>query len=178
MVTGHNDVADSEKSPQLGHSFALEIATKLNFLLDNFRKEDGSRYTGSDIEAWSKSANVAPNTVPIEQSWVWKLSHAQAERPSLPALMTISSFFGIDPTFWVKPLDQDLKLQTWLEGCDEKVRMLALKLVDLSPPNLEIVASLVDAMRNNDYHGTASAPEPARSLRRTAGRRRAKTNDG
>lgn len=148
-----SESADSDKkqqSKQAASDFAQEVAEKVNWLFESFRKPDGTAYSNKDVEDWSKSKESGDDIAPIEQSWVWKLAHAQAARPSLPSLRTISSFFGVDASFWVKPLGEELKKQALLEGSGEQVKTVALKLVDLSPQSLGIVSDLVDSIRRNE----------------------------
>lgn len=128
------DAAPESDKKRLDREYAQELAQKINFLFDNFKKPNGERYTFSEVEQRSNGV--------VDQSWLWKLAHGQVTRPGLRVLKTISDFFEIDSNFWFNELDE-----TSLNRVKQDV--LALRAINLSPEALQIVLNLIDSLEKS-----------------------------
>jgi transcriptional regulator with XRE-family HTH domain len=124
---------ESDKK-RLDREYAQELAQKINFLFDNFRKPNGDRYTFSEVEQRSGGE--------VDQSWLWKLAHGQVTRPGLRVLKTISDFFEIDSNFWFNELDETSLARV-------KQDVLALRAINLSPEALQIVLNLIESLEKS-----------------------------
>lgn len=126
--------AHEAEKKRADQEYSQELALKVNFLFDRFRKPDGAKYTFSEVEQRTKGE--------VDQSWLWKLAHGQVSRPGLRVLKSISDFFGVDANFWFDELDE-----TALTKVKEDV--LALRVRKLTPEALQIVLGLIDSLENS-----------------------------
>ena len=131
---GKPDQSYESDKKRADQEYSEELALKVNFLFDKFRKPDGQKYTFSEVEQRTGGE--------VDQSWLWKLAHGQVSRPGLRVLKAISDFFGVDSNFWFDELD---------ETSLTKVRedSLALRARKLTPEALQIVLGLIESMENS-----------------------------
>lgn len=130
-TAGTASMSDKKRQDQ---EYAQELARKINFLFDNFRKPNGDRYTFSEVEQRSGGE--------VDQSWLWKLAHGQVTRPGLRVLKAISDFFEIDSNFWFDELDEHSLTRV-------KQDVLALRAINLSPEALQIVLNLIESLEKS-----------------------------
>ncbi len=83
--------------------YAREIADKVNYLFQNYRKPNLDRYSYSEVEELTGGK--------IDQSWISKLAHGQTIRPGIRVLKALTDFFQVDPVFWFKDLNDWIKEQ-------------------------------------------------------------------
>lgn len=119
---------------QADENYAQELAEKVNFLFQQCRDENGDRYNFSDIERLTNGK--------LDQSWLWKLAHAQTSRPSLWSLKALTDFFGLDPSFWFNPLDEGLKSKVVVQ---QEVQFIALRSSELTPEARKVILNLIDS---------------------------------
>lgn len=75
-----------------------EIAAKIRYLFENYRKPDGNRYSYSEVEKLTNKE--------VRNSWLSKLAKGKAGTPGLGVIKALTEFFGITPDFWFKDLSQ------------------------------------------------------------------------
>lgn len=125
---------------------AKQLADKVNFLFQTCRKDNGDRYTYSDVEELSNAK--------IHQSWIWKLANGKAIRPSADSLKALTDFFGISPDFWFSDLNDDLKNKVTLEQAGEDVLLIATQASELTPIGRQQVINLIKALKDNGFDGS------------------------
>lgn len=89
----------SEADKGKDKEYAREIADKINYLFDNFKKPNGTKYNFTDVE----------EAAGIHKSWLSKLAAGHVSRPGLQTLQALTKFFQIDPGFWFKDLNVWIK---------------------------------------------------------------------
>lgn len=95
----------SEADKEKDREYAQEIADKVNYLFENFKKSSGGKYNFTEVE----------EATGIHKSWLSKLAAGHVSRPGLQVLQALTKFFQIDPGFWFKDLN------AWIKEREEAV---------------------------------------------------------
>jgi transcriptional regulator with XRE-family HTH domain len=114
---------------------AREIARKVNYLLDTYRKPNGERYQHREIAAASNGT--------INHSWLWKLANAQLHSPGIQALKALTDFFKIDASFWFRDLDEQADKPHKFSAGVQNI-MARVTEQDLTPEEQQAMLSLLD----------------------------------
>jgi transcriptional regulator with XRE-family HTH domain len=91
-VLGDKSALKKEKDPD----YSQQIAGKVNYLFETFRKPDGRKYNFTE---------VAEGTG-LHSSWLSKLAAGRFSRPGLQVLQALTKFFQVDPGFWFTDLNE------------------------------------------------------------------------
>ncbi len=133
--------------PSKEKEYAQEIAGKVNYLFENFRKPDGHKYTFKEIEELTHGD--------ITSSWISKLASGQSSRPGLPALRALTKIFAVDPGFWFKELDDWIKDREEAEYSGEAaVKRIALRAKNLPPEVRNMLEDMIDSYEKR-FNSTA-----------------------
>lgn len=147
--SGNNDGPQKQRSMD-DSDYAREVAEKVNYLFQTYRKPNLDRYSYSEVEELTGGK--------IDQSWISKLANGQTVRPGIRVLKALTDFFQVDPVFWFKDLSEWSKQQEKLRTQDEaekpdEIHSIALRsLKDLSPEDAhQLLNELVKSLekRNN-----------------------------
>lgn len=111
----------SEVVKEKDKEYAQEIADKVNYLFDNFKKSNGGKYNFTEVE----------EATGIHKSWLSKLAAGHVSRPGLQTLQALTKFFQIDPGFWFKDLNE------WIMERDEAIAQF-----EATNPHNKIVSAL------------------------------------
>ena len=96
-----NEKTKSSESNQFDQQYATEIAEKVAWLFDTFRRPDRTPYTIREVEIGTNGS--------LNYQWLWRLANGQISSPGLQYLRLLTDFFRVDPKLWFKELDADLK---------------------------------------------------------------------
>jgi transcriptional regulator with XRE-family HTH domain len=122
-----------------------EIALKLKYLLDNYTKANGERYSYTEIAELTGGQ--------IDHSWLSKLASGQATRPGLQVLKALTSFFKIDASFWFRDLEEWKaeyeNQQIKLTDKEINAQKIALRASSLDEDSQQIVLDLIQSLENS-----------------------------
>jgi transcriptional regulator with XRE-family HTH domain len=121
---------------------AKELADKVNYLFQVYRKDNGDKYTFSEVQELSGGK--------IHQSWLWKLANGKAVRPSADALKALSDFFGVDFKYWYGELNEEVKNDILLHS-KEDIMLIATQATELTPEGKRYVLNLIKSLKENGF---------------------------
>ena len=119
-------------------AYAADIAAKVQFLFETFRKPNTDRYTYLDVETGSNGG--------ITNSYISKLLHGEVKRPSLRSLKALTDFFNVDSSFWFNDLNQEVKMHADALSVPEDAIQIALRSGDLSDEDRRFLLDMIDVM--------------------------------
>jgi transcriptional regulator with XRE-family HTH domain len=127
-----------ETSAKERASDAQEIAEKVNYLFENFRKPNGSKFTFQEVEDATNGE--------IHNSWLSKISNGQSSRPGLKVISALTKFFKVDPGFWFNSLDEWLKQREEAEKSGEALyNRIAIRAKKLPPDAQNMIEDIIGA---------------------------------
>lgn len=156
---GGDDNPDKNKLDAAGNSKSLseqqaaqEIAQKVSFLFDAFRKQDTDEiYSFRDVEAATEGK--------LSYHWLWKLANANFSSPGLHYLKLLTDFFQVDPKLWFRNLDDELKTELVRErdyklGKVKPQELFRVALRDtsfdsLEPEEKQLILNMIEALKKN-----------------------------
>lgn len=113
-----------------------EIAAKIQYLFDTYRKPNGDKYNYLEVDRLTDGK--------VDNSWLSKLGKGKVTRPGLTVLKAITNFFGVEPDFWFKDLDDWVAEQN--EKRNQNTRQeIATRAGDLPEEAQQIIFDLVDS---------------------------------
>ena len=134
--TGTNQDVPSEN--ETVRQDAQEIAAKINYLLSNYPKPNGERYSFQEVEDATNGE--------VHNSWLSKLASGQSTRPGLKVITALTRVFGVDPGFWFKDLDQWLKEKQEAEQNGEAFyNRIALRAKSLPPQAQGMLEDIIES---------------------------------
>ncbi len=140
MSKSKNNNNNNEPSAEpIPDPYANEMAEKINYLFEHFRKPNGQKYSYLEVENLTQGK--------VHNSWLSRTASGQSPRPSLRSLKALNEVFGVDPGFWFKDL------QDWLEeqevknnpGQDTQSQQIAMRASELSPGAKEVILDLIES---------------------------------
>lgn len=137
MVRNNKKSDTEENSGQ--NEYAREIAEKINYLFENYKKSNGLKYSYLEVEALTEGK--------VHNSWLSRVASGQSPRPSLWSLKALSKVFGVEPGFWFKELDEWLsdKNQSKLSPEDLETQHIALRASTLSHEEKQVLLDLIES---------------------------------
>lgn len=121
---------------------AEELAAKVNYLFDTFKKQDGKKYQKTEVEAATNGR--------IDQPWLSKIAKARISRPDLQTLEALTDFFQVDVSFWFKSLEDwksQLEKEKQLEKeAEENAQQIATMAHRLPPDSQKVVLDLMNSL--------------------------------
>ena len=137
MVKSNKKLENDGESEQ--SDYAREIAEKINYLFENYRKANGQKYNYLEVEALTEGK--------VHNSWLSRVASGHSPRPSLWSLKALSKVFGVEPGFWFKDLDEWISEQkqrkTELEN--PEIQQIALRANKLSPQEKQVLLDLIES---------------------------------
>lgn len=120
-------------------SYANEMAEKLNYLFENFRKSNGQKYSYLEVENLTQGK--------VHNSWLSRAASGQSPRPSLRSLKALNDVFGVDPGFWFKDLQEWLEEQEAKNNPSQDIQsqQIAMRASELSPDAQEVILDLIES---------------------------------
>ncbi len=129
----------SEADKEKDREYAQEIADKVNYLFENFKKSNGGKYNFTEVE----------EATGIHKSWLSKLAAGHVSRPGLQVLQALTKFFQIDPGFWFKDLNAWVKereeVEAQVEAMDPHEKIVsALRARDANPDTVNYLLDMLE----------------------------------
>ena len=128
------------------NDYAQELAEKVNFLFDTFRKPNGKRVTYREVQAKTG----------LQPSWISDLTTAKAIRPTFKDLRALSNFFGVRPDFWSNELTDAVQAQAIMDAGPSDVQQIAARASDLSPEARQIILKLIKSLEDSPLESLKS----------------------
>ena len=116
-----------------------EIAAKIRYLFETYRKPDNTVYSYNEVEHLSNGA--------ITSGWLSRLAANKVRRPGLAKLTQISSFFGVSADFWTHPLDAVQRDALETHKTQFGAHQLALRARDLPDEDIQLLLDMVDSLK-------------------------------
>jgi transcriptional regulator with XRE-family HTH domain len=121
-----------------------EIALKLRYLMDTYKKPDGKSYTYTEIAERTGGQ--------INHSWLSKLADGQATRPGLKPLKAVTDFFGIDFRFWLISLEEwkaeKLDHEKRLTTKEINAQKIAVRASNLDERGQQVVLGVIQSLED------------------------------
>lgn len=133
-----NKKNETESNSEL-NEYAREIAEKINYLFENYKKPNGQKYSYLEVEALTEGK--------VHNSWLSRVASGQSPRPSLWSLKALSKVFGVEPGFWFKDLDEWTLEQEQKKSQLEnpEIQQIALRANKLSPQEKQVLLDLIES---------------------------------
>lgn len=119
------------------------ITERLNWLFENIRKADGSKYTNQDIEDETERLGIR-----VGATAVWKIRNAQTQNPGYLTLRAIASIFKVPVTFFFEGLltpEESERLKSYLQFASSQE--IARRTIDLDENERRALLTIIEAMR-------------------------------
>lgn len=118
---------------------AKPVTEKLDFLFSTILSPDGDEYTYKEVAEGTKGV--------VSTSYVWNLRKGKKRNPSRDKIEALARFFNVSPSYFFDEVDIKKTLQLderLLEAInDPKIREIALRALDLSKKNKELILAMV-----------------------------------
>lgn len=122
------------------------ITERLNWLFENVRKPDGSKYTNQEVEDETEALGLR-----VGATAVWKIRNGQTQNPGYLTLRSLANLFRVPVTFFydgILSVEEEARLKS--NPAVLSPNEIALRTIELDESQRQAVLAVIEAMRKRN----------------------------